>query len=248
MLGLFGMILGDVWAHPADEQVTIVDVFFEADGSWRAEIYLDVESILMRLNEGDIDEFEYEALMEMYRDETISVDVLRPRYQKFVMGRSGFLFDDDLFETEMTFGKDPEFDYESSLGESFWGRIMVAGGELPEGSKSFRFLYPKIFHPVVVNISHHQMRVPLTDFITRESKRETEAFYFEQAKVIEGRRLAKERQMRGRVVRTAKERKLGNEEKNPASLKREAGLIEWFVTMVLFVGGVGVIGYFGRSR
>lgn len=182
---LFPLLTGNTSSHPADEGTTIVEITFHPDHSWTADIFLDVETIILNVNPSDIGKTEQEALLEMYRNEQITTDTLRTHYQEFIMSHSLFLLDEQKAPYTIEYGKDPDFDYESALGESFWGRIQVKGPAIPPSTESFRFHYPKYFYPLIINITHPHLSAPLTDLFTKNTTRSTEPLFFSSLQNLE---------------------------------------------------------------
>lgn len=159
-------LIGSPWLRSHPETLTIiVEVKFQQDGSWQGEVFFDSESLFMNLPEHFLPPEEAKYLTQIYQDETIDINRARRIFQESFFARMAFLFDEGPGDYKTEYGLDPQFDYDPSLQESFWGRVLVKG-QVPKDAKTFRFQCPPEFYPLTINITHPRSSTLFSDVLT----------------------------------------------------------------------------------
>jgi hypothetical protein len=146
----FGICLNGIY-HETDDDISFVRIEFPEKGIWKASARLDGEAIFLSLAEGWPNEAEYSRLKELYWDFSKTGSELRLLFLEAIAGHIIFKADGRVLPCEYNYSIDPEFDYDASQGQSFWGLVEYTG-KLPESAESFIAEIPPAYFPLQYEI------------------------------------------------------------------------------------------------
>jgi len=165
------------FCHETDDDISFVKIEFPGNGVWKASARLDGEAIFLSLAEGWPNEAEYSRLKDLYWDFSKTGSELRLIFLEAIAGHIVFKAGSRELPYEYNCSIDPEFDYEASLGQSFWGLVEYTG-TLPENAESFVTEIPPSYFPLQYEIQLPGRDDSLKEFFRPRKGRAPRPFRF----------------------------------------------------------------------
>lgn len=164
-------------SHETDDDISFVRITFPEKGTWKASARLDGEAIFLSLAEGWPNEAEYSRLKDLYWDFSKTGSELRLTFLKAVAEHIIFKADGQVLDCEYKYSLDPEFDYEASRGQSFWGLVEYTG-KLPENAESFIAEIPPAYYPLQYEVEIKESDLLLKELFRPRKGRAPRPFHF----------------------------------------------------------------------
>lgn len=150
------------FCHETDDDISFVRIEFPEKGMWKASARLDGEAIFLSLAKGWPNETEYSRLEKLYWDFSKTGSELRLIFLEAIAAHIVFKADGEVLPYTYKCSIDPDFDYEASRGQSFWGLVEYTG-QLPKGAEIFVTEIPPSYYPL-----QYEIRLPGRDELLKE--------------------------------------------------------------------------------